>query len=208
MGFTKSLLVLRILGNRNFHRVRRAGSMLEDFAHLATAVSPLLVLFGVAVAYYQLRLSRRNLEYIAETHRQNHVWNRAYAAQEALRFYNYSTLSGPLQDRFNFRNFHDPIPLQTLLDAFEEETSLQADLHQLLNFYEGLARGINQGIFDESVVRAGRGNAMIRAERAFFAYIDYRRRNVSERAWAELSDIAARWRADQARPQRPPVGQL
>ena len=168
----------------------------EKYSLVLALTNIVLLIVGFIFAYLQLRGARAEIRTLNVHHADNHDWNRRHAAQEALRNYNYSLLSSPLQTSFDYLNSLDSIPVSQIEDKFSENTDLQSDLHQLLNYYEALARGINQGIFDEDVVKSARRNAMVRCERSFRNYIEKRRQNVSPRAWVELSHITTRWAAE------------
>ena len=165
----------------------------EKYSLILGLLNLFLLLVGFIFAYFQLRGAKIEIRTLNAHHADNHDWNRRYAAQEALRNYNYSLLSSPLQTSFDYLNSLDSIPVSQIEEKFAENTELQSDLHQLLNYYEALARGINQGIFDENVIKSARRNAMVRCERSFRNYIEKRRQNVSPRAWIELSHITMKW---------------
>ena len=123
----------------------------------------------------------------------DHDWNRRMASQAALKEYNQSILSSALQSEFDYLNCTESIPLEKILDGFNKHPALQNELHQLLNFYEGLARGVFQNIYDEEVIKAGRRSAMMKAFRAFNSYIEMRRKTSSPTAWTDLGSLVAQW---------------
>lgn len=86
-----------------------------------------------------------------------HDWNRRSAAQDALRDLRKSVLLSKLNQHFDYLNLDGEIALNRIEKGFREEAELQNELHGLLNYYEGLARGVRQGIYDEEVVRTARG---------------------------------------------------
>jgi len=153
------------------------------------------VMIGLIYGGLQLKQAASQIAETRKIHQENHEWNRRLAAQEALRDYNYSLLSSPLQDVFNYLNVSEPIPLAKITSEFSINPKLQPHLHQLLNFYEGLARGIHQSLFDEEVIKAARKNAMVMAEKGFTNYIENRRAEVNPHAWKELSSVVSRWRS-------------
>jgi hypothetical protein len=174
----------------------------EILSLVISGVTLLALLIGLLYGAGQLRCANRSLDASSKSldeskciHQQNHDFGRRHAAQDALRAYDYSVLSGSLNEAFKFLQMKEPVPLVDIQSAIKEKEGIQRDLHQLLNFYEGLARGINQGIFDEKVIKAARKNAMIVAERGFQNYINKRRTDMNPRAWSELSSICSRWQA-------------
>jgi len=153
-------------------------------------------------AILQLRGTRQEIRTLNLHHAENHEWNRRIAAQEALRLYNYNLQSSSLRASFDYLNCFDSIPLETISKEFEANKNLQSDLHELLNFFEALARGIHQGLFDELVIKSARRTDLVRCERAFRNYIDKRRDTVNSRVWVELSHLAAEWANEENSIQR------
>ena len=141
----------------------------------------------------QLSDTQKVLENNNLLHQADHDWNRRLAAQEALRHFNYSLLDSPLREKFDYLTLKRAIPLQEILEAFNQNATLRSNAHQLLNYYESLARGINQGIFDEEVIKVARKNAMSMNVIAFQHYITDRR-TISPKAWLELTDIVQKWK--------------
>lgn len=180
----------------------------EIFSLIISGITLVTVIVGLVYGGIQLKHAAFQISETRRIHQENHDWNRRLAAQEALRAYNYSLLSSPLQDVFDYLNVSEPIPLAKLTEEFANNPKLQPDLHQLLNYYEGLARGIHQSLFDEEIVKSARKNAMMMAEKAFTNYLDKRRENVNPHAWRELSSLISRWRSqDNHVPTRAQTGQ-
>lgn len=169
-------------------------STFEIASLIISAITLVALMAGLYYAIRQINVAVQQLADTNKIHQSNHEWNRRNAAQEALRQYNYSLLTSPLQDTFNYLNVTESIPLSVINKHFEAHKGLQGDLHELLNFYEGLARGINQALFDEEVIKAARKNAMIRTERAFENYLIDRRNKISPLAWKDLSSIISHWK--------------
>ncbi len=180
---------------------------IDQTLQIATIVVDSLLLIGVVVAATQAYLARRSLDLSTIIHRENHDWNRRMAAQSALSSYNSSVILSSLHSEFSYIDRRDPISIAEMNAAFENNPDLKEDLHKLLNFYESLARGVHQKIYDEEVIKVGRKGAMVRAYRAFLPYIEQRRRaNNSPTAWCELESIAARWLHEESqRPHRNPT---
>ena len=167
----------------------------------------LTVVVGLIYGARQLRNAAQQLQQTRKIHQDDHDWNRRNAAQEALRQYNYSLLSSSLQEVFDYLSLTEAIPLQKITEGFTSHPKLKADLHQMLNYYEALARGIHQGVFDEEIVKAARRSSMIIAARGFSSYINDRRKNIHPNAWTDLTALVAKWvAADQTKSQRPKTG--
>lgn len=175
----------------------------EKITIALSILSFLTILVGLIYGALQLKNAAAQLQGAAEQlgltkeiHRENHEWSRRLAAQEALREYSYSVVSGPLQEEFDYLNITEPLSLASIEQKFGEHRSLQKDLHQLLNFYEGLARGINQGLFDEEIVKSARKNSIVMADKSFQNYIAKRRTEMNSTAWRQLSSIASKWESE------------
>ena len=141
----------------------------------------------------QLKNAGAQLEASYKINSADHDWNRRMAAQAALKEYNQSVLTSALQAEFNYLNCSESIPLKDIQKGFEGNPALQNELHQILNFYEGLARGVFQQIYDEEVIKTGRRGAIIKALRAFSSYIEDRRSTLSPFAWSDLDALVAKW---------------
>lgn len=129
------------------------------------------------------------------TFRAQHKWSRRKAAQEATLLFNQRVKGRDLlKEHLDYVSSFDPIPLAQLDEKFGEEPELKPAVHSLLNYFEMLARGINQHIYDEEIVRTAWKGAMIRAIDRFRPYIKRRRKQSSKNAWRELEGIVDEWR--------------
>ena len=162
----------------------------------------LIALGGFVYAGIQLKKTTEQTEQLRaayEINEADHDWNRRIASQDALKEYNQSTISSglQLQSEFNYLSHTESIPLEKIEERFNNHPNLQLKLHQLLNFYEGLARGIFHNVYDEKIIKAARYNAMKKAFRAFNSYIESRRKNLSPDAWSDLELLINQWKADE-----------
>jgi len=66
----------------------------------------------------------------------------------------------------------------------------------LLNYYEGLAIGINQGLYDERLIYSTWESTMNRICICFAEYIDYRGNEGQIKAWAEFTQLVKKWDYD------------
>ncbi|MBB4286981.1 DUF4760 domain-containing protein [Roseospira goensis] len=124
----------------------------------------------------------------------SYEWNKKKYAQDALGLYKNSVILTELQKDLKYIEEPRTISVEELENHLDRNDSLREQLHALLNYYEGLARGIHTGIYDETVIRSGREGAMKRAFKAFEPYILCRRyRNNSPNAWIELEKICKKW---------------
>ena len=162
-----------------------------------SALNLVVLVVGLGVAVRQAVLARQSVERVAETTRAEHDWNRRSAAQQAISNYNFSLILSALQRELNYLNRNEAISLTEIEEAFSRDAELQTELFKLLNFYEAIARGIHQGIYDEDVIKASRRTAILKAHRAFADYIDHRRHTArSPRAWCEFTSLANRWASE------------
>ena len=145
------------------------------------------VFVGVSLIYLA-----KQIKLFVAAHADNHEWNRRIETQKALD--NVREINtGALNEKFGYANRKDPIPLEDILSAFEENHTLQLLLNKLLNFYEGLANGVFMGIYDEASIKANRKGAM---EREFIRcknYIEYRRHQSSKTVWIAYERLIKKW---------------
>lgn len=168
-------------------------SQYEIISLVLSTVSVIVTISGLVYAGLQLKHARKHLETSIKIHGADHDWHRRLAAQNTLKEYNQSTITSRLQKEFNYLNRKEAIPLAEVEEKLSSNSELQNELHQLLNYYEGLARGVFQQVYDEEVVKAGRRGAMIKALRAFGSYIEDRRAKFSPKAWSDLEALVAKW---------------
>ena len=152
---------------------------------ILSVITTLVVLVGTYVAI-------KNLEKLVMAHKDNHEWNRRIATQDALTKLREINIDD-LNKEFGYANQLTSIPLETVLAKFEANPSLQLSCHKLLNFYEGLASGVNLGIFDEITLKTNRRGAMERDFAKFRNYIMHRRDQVSKTLFIEQEKITTRW---------------
>lgn len=166
----------------------------EIYSLLMDGFTALIALGGFVYAGIQLKKTTEQLRTAYEINEADHDWNRRIASQVALEKYNQSILSSELQSEFNYLDCIESIPLEKIEEGFNKHPNLKAELHQLLNFYEGLARGIFHKVYDEKIIKAARYNAMRKVFRAFNSYIESRRDN-SPHAWEQLESLVDQWKA-------------
>jgi len=165
----------------------------EEYSLIISLITACIALIGLVYAAIQIQAVRRQVEASYKVNEANHDWNRRMAAQSAINEFNQSTVTRTLQVEFNFINLTEAIPLANIEAAFKKHSDLQNELHQFLNFYESIARGVFQKIYDEEVVKTARRTVMVRALKSFDAYIEERRKAYSNAAWAQLDALVAEW---------------
>lgn len=166
----------------------------ESFSLALSAITALIALGGFAYAGIQLKLAREYSQLTYKVHQAEHDWNRRLAAQHALRESNQSAAMSSLQKAFDYLNRKEAIPLTETEEKFKADPELQNELHNMLNNFEGLARGVLHQIYDEQVIKGGRRRPMIKAFRTFHAYIEDRRIRMSApSAWSNLESVINQW---------------
>jgi hypothetical protein len=79
----------------------------------------------------------------------------------------------------------------------------------VLNYFEGLARGVRQGIYDEQVIKTAFRGLMINVNESFKYYIQNRRHQFhNPRVWVELEVLSDCWRQEERAvdPERNRIG--
>ena len=110
-------------------------------------ISAILVAGGLFYAGKQLSLT-------LQVQKQNHDWNRRNAAQQATLDYPAKvTGAEKLNKALKYSVAKEPIPLATIAEKFEEDEELRIICHRLLNYYESLAVGVEQLVYDETVIK-------------------------------------------------------
>jgi hypothetical protein len=152
------------------------------------ALAAISVAIGVCIAAYQLfRLK--------QIQRDDHVWNQKIEAQKALEARQHLDTS-VVNDAFG------PIRNDRIIEATElkeklkdgvKYPNLRTDLHKLLNYYEGLARGIYQDMYDEKVIKLARKKSILSLYHKYENYITFRQKHRNERAYYYLSKLALHW---------------
>lgn len=71
------------------------------------------------------------------------------AAQNAINEYNFSVLSAELISVFGYTNHNNPLNIDDIDNIFGSNPESKQKLIMLFRHYEALARGVNQGIYEE-----------------------------------------------------------
>ena len=158
-----------------------------EIASLIISVTSLLILLG-GVFY-----AGRQLHILRATLCGNHDLKRRIAAQDALK---------ELTDRVKYRHilerhFHyidsdEPISLDIIQRKLEKYPDLKIILEDLLNYYEMLARGVWQGIYDELVIEDAQRIQMQKIYSTFSIYIKEKRKNNVE-IWCRMEALVNDW---------------
>lgn len=142
------------------------------------------MILGLFFAYKQLKANY-------EIKLADYKWSQRLEAKNALKEYKNLSIE-LLVEKFDFLNGNKPIPLHEIELAINENKQIQKQLHDLLNFYEGLASGIKYQIYDEDVIKNARKRNMKRIIRSFSLFIDARQDKFPT-AWIELVQLVKKW---------------
>ncbi|MCB1889424.1 MAG: DUF4760 domain-containing protein [Rhodocyclaceae bacterium] len=185
------------------YRGRRGLTAFETTLLALAAASLVVLAVGGFVAFRRLSSIQAAIERLASEHRVQNEFMRRKASQDAIGNFAFSTLSAELHSTFGYVDLNYPLPLSSVEDVFKKDDAHRQKLIVLLRNYEGLARGINHGIYDEDVVRVALRGSMIGFARAFSIYIaDRRTKLANPLLWIELTSLTERWASeDRARPQ-------
>ena len=164
--------------------------VLNEISDIAKIISLLFLVISILYAGRQLKLLRL-------THADNHDWNRRFAAQKAINeMQKIMPMTVRINEVFGHENTLEAIPFEKVKEVFKSDKKLQTELHQVLNAYEALARGILQGIYDEEVVYEGRRSAMIKVYEQFLPYIRNRRTVMQQNCLYDMTEtMVNRWKA-------------
>ena len=173
---------------------------------------------GLGFTIRQLALTTHQLDMLKKTNIDLHDWNRRKAAQKAIDDMVPRIASDtPLLDHtFHIlTNNGATIPLETIEKACENNKSVRLAIHQRLDWFESLASGVQQGVFDEEVIKNYYQHLIADTYAHFEEYILQRRK--SERAktiwmdlegmWMDLEGMNERWcKQDKEKPARSKTG--
>ncbi len=159
--------------------------MINNITIITQLVSVLLLVVGLLYAGYQLSLTRK-------VHKENHEWNRRFAAQQALS----RKIEGldELNEAFKHMNLTDSIPMKEYREAFEKSPQLQPSLHRYLNYFEDLCRGMLYGVYDEDIIRNARGGTFDKVYNNHRNFIENRRKEVHPLVYRHLREVVENWR--------------
>jgi hypothetical protein len=100
-----------------------------------------------------------------------------------------------LHEKFRVMESSDPIPLQAVRDACTADSNVRSALHRRLNYFEALAVGCRNHVYDESIVKAALETLFTNTLSQFQPYVDHRRVNGSAGFGLEFETLSIKWRA-------------
>ena len=167
---------------------RLGGVAIETIKVLLQAATLITVLAGLGFTYWQVRLFRIS-------HEDLHDWNRRQAAQEAIdemvpRLSNDIPL---IDEKFQILTNHDRIPLDTIIKECENGPAVRGALNRRLNYFESLAAGVHQGVFDEEVIKNAYQQLIKITLNQFSEYIDHLRGRGYSAFCLDIEGMTERW---------------
>lgn len=145
---------------------------------------------GVIISVFYLA---SQVKIATKAHKENHEWNRRIETKHALDSYNRLESVMLLNEAFSYMGERHAIDKDIILKKLKEEPALRVHLMRLLNFYEGLANGIDMGLYEEVIVREARRGNMIRTHTAFKKFMNYHRSEVNELAFIKYKALVEKW---------------
>lgn len=153
---------------------------------------------GFLLTVAPILLLSASIWYAAKQLRANHDWNRRKAAQDAtMLLIQQAPDTRLLDDALHHTVVRDPIPLEVVNKAVEDNAEVRRALHRYLNHYENLARGVRQGVYDEKIIMTACRGIMSRNWVRFGHYIAHRRSAGSPSAWSELELLLNKWQGEE-----------
>ena len=163
-------------------------STFETLQIIIRATTLLVVIVSAYLTIKQLRLN-------AVIFQDDHEWKRRNASNEIIQQINECEHNIRLNDIFQLSTNYTPLKLDLIEDKIQEDHTVQNSIHKVLNDYEGLAVGINQGLYDEEVIRYLREYAMTRVYANLEEYINKRRLTHTMDAWKNYHNLIKKWNA-------------
>ncbi len=85
------------------------------------------------------------------------------------------------------------VSTEVLMKLYEDPQN-RLKLTEYLNVYEGMARGINLGIYDEKIFKLARRSATVQVFRNFEQFIvQYREKYNRPEVWRDFEKLAQKW---------------
>lgn len=159
---------------------------LNLFFKIAYLVVPTI---GVFLTFIQVKK-------IKERQKEDYDWNKRIEAQKALEGFPRREAQ-KLRTVFGYETNKDyTISLEKIEKKFEEDSEVKSSLGIYLDFFEGIACGVNQKIYDEPVIKTNYKTAMIRAYYRFQNYIRKGRGNDFSSLYSELENLVKKWESN------------
>lgn len=119
--------------------------------------------------------------------------NKRIETRKKLDDYNRLDSALYLNERVSFIGNKHSIPIKKIKEAMEVDSQVIVHLSRLLNYYEAIAIGIENNIYDESLVKSTRRGAMVRTFISFEEYIGFDRREGNPMAYIKYEALVNKW---------------
>lgn len=158
----------------------------ETYSLIANLVATFSI---VATAIYAVRQFRRS----ADIHQQNLEWNKRIETKRKLDDYNMINSTIYLMKTFHHIKTKHAIEYKTVAAELAKDDEAVVHLNELLSYYESLASGIENHLYDEHLVKTSRRATMIRTYTAFKEYIEHDRIERDSKLWICLEALVTKW---------------
>ena len=135
----------------------------------------------------------RQLERAAKIHKEVLEWNKRIETRKKLDDYTRLESAFQLNEHFAFIREKHTIPRQEILKKIDEDHQVQIHMNRLLNFYESLANGVANHIYDEDLIKSSRKTSMMRTFTSFKDYIYWYRNEIHPRAYTMYEKLIEKW---------------
>lgn len=182
---------------------------IETIKVILQAATLLSVIVGLGFTYRQLGLLKDQLSLFGVSYEDVHDWNRRKAAQEAIddMVPRLSTDTPLLDEKFKILTKHDRIPLDDISKEFGNDYLVRGALNRRLNYFESLAAGAHQGVFDEEVIKNSYQQLIKITLNQFSEYISHLRTNGYDEFCLDIEGMTERWdELDKKKQQRDNLG--
>jgi hypothetical protein len=139
----------------------------------------------------------RQLKLATKSYIDLHDWNRRNAAQTLFFDFNLNFSMTGVQSALNYTNLKLPVEVDALQAKFNDHPQLQIDIAKLLNFFECLAVGIQNGVYDKQIIELGFKGLMQHGWLVFQNYIRYRQVETIYGSWETFVKVIHRWEAEE-----------
>lgn len=151
-----------------------------------------LQIIGFIAILVGLYFAHRQLKTLIRSHYDNHDWNRRIETFNAMNDGRLQAHLTELSVTFEISEARHSIPLDKILSELAEKPDIRLSLHFTFNFFEELVIGIDHGVYDEKIVKSTWKSTIIRIDNIFSEYMNYRRNEVQDSAWRNMSSFADR----------------
>lgn len=159
-------------------------SVSADKAAQVQSLANIVIAIGVFMAFLQLKHNKEELK-------SNHDWNRRQLAltelikhrkdvTESIRKLNSSINYRERKNAYSLNNIHkhlcgDESFDGNILTITEDGAKIKHNIFVILNYYEYLCIGIENGVFDETIIKDSIKGALLKANKLFGEYVSHLR---------------------------------